>query len=644
MEKAIEIKRRAQRCILNGDLDGALAEYEKLAALENSDPYNYVLLADLTFKRGDHDKAAERYLQAADSYEKAGLYKNAIAVCKKMIRLKLSPPGVLKRLASLHALDGLATEAALYWMQYAEFLTQEQRYKEAAESLRQAFDTCPENVRALEKLAEVKILDGDNPGAARALAEAASHHKRAGATRDADRCRQRAEQLQRGAVSEFEDEAQHGPSLGDTKGHPVGPSGGGEEGVIGGTIEPPGATGAFERLSITDFKASAMPLPGLEPTTAVQSPAPGLEPPPGLDPGVIARPQPPSPALCAPEEPPAAPEPEPAARRAAGGAANGVADVEALLRQAEQEFRGGDRDAASRTLMRAAQGYEELDKLESAAVIYRSLSKGPNASGDAALRWFQNCERRGQKSEAAQVACEIGDRVLGDGDASTAVQWFERARSLDPANDHALRRLSRLGGAAEAVATPAMPAAPALPIRAPGAARAPRPVPAPPAPSQDQGKLEVAMGSIDAVAPDLSALLGEFQRGVEALISDDAQSNYDLGMAYREMGLLDQALECFRIAARSPAFVQRCSEMIGRSLLDQGLFDDAIAEFTSALTIPGLDPASAANVRFQLGLAQEAAGRPHEALSEFEQVYAQQVNYPDVAQKIKALRRALESV
>jgi len=189
-----------------------------------------------------------------------------------------------------------------------------------------------------------------------------------------------------------------------------------------------------------------------------------------------------------------------------------------------------------------------------------------------------------------------------------------------------------------------MPAAPALPIRAPGAARAPRPVPAPPAPSQDQGKLEVAMGSIDAVAPDLSALLGEFQRGVEALISDDAQSNYDLGMAYREMGLLDQALECFRIAARSPAFVQRCSEMIGRSLLDQGLFDDAIAEFTSALTIPGLDPASAANVRFQLGLAQEAAGRPHEALSEFEQVYAQQVNYPDVAQKIKALRRALESV
>ena len=53
LEKAIEIKRRAQRCIQNGDLDGALAEYEKLVAIEDSDPYNLVLLADLLFKKGD---------------------------------------------------------------------------------------------------------------------------------------------------------------------------------------------------------------------------------------------------------------------------------------------------------------------------------------------------------------------------------------------------------------------------------------------------------------------------------------------------------------------------------------------------------------------------------------------------------------
>ena len=60
LEKAIEIKRRAQRCIQNGDLEGALGEYEKLVSADDSDPYNFVLLADLLYKKGDHAEATKR--------------------------------------------------------------------------------------------------------------------------------------------------------------------------------------------------------------------------------------------------------------------------------------------------------------------------------------------------------------------------------------------------------------------------------------------------------------------------------------------------------------------------------------------------------------------------------------------------------
>ena len=81
MEKAIDIKRRAQRCIQNGDLDGALNEYEKLVDSEETDPYNYVLLADLLYKKGEQGAASERYLAAVGAYERASLFKNAIAVC-----------------------------------------------------------------------------------------------------------------------------------------------------------------------------------------------------------------------------------------------------------------------------------------------------------------------------------------------------------------------------------------------------------------------------------------------------------------------------------------------------------------------------------------------------------------------------------
>jgi TolA-binding protein len=84
--------------------------------------------------------------------------------------------------------------------------------------------------------------------------------------------------------------------------------------------------------------------------------------------------------------------------------------------------------------------------------------------------------------------------------------------------------------------------------------------------------------------------------------------------------------------------------MTGRCLLDQGRFDDAVQEFTRALSGFGGQPEAASGLRFQLGLAHEVAGHTQEALAEFERVYAEHPNYPDVAQKIRVLRRALERV
>jgi tetratricopeptide (TPR) repeat protein len=115
-------------------------------------------------------------------------------------------------------------------------------------------------------------------------------------------------------------------------------------------------------------------------------------------------------------------------------------------------------------------------------------------------------------------------------------------------------------------------------------------------------------------------------------------------MAYREMGLLEQAVEAFRVASQDSAYTNRCAEMIGRCLLDQGRFDEAAQEFGEALAAPGIDADTEASLRYQLGLAHEAAGRVDDALAEFEGVYAAQPNYPDVALKIRVLRKSMESL
>jgi len=153
----------------------------------------------------------------------------------------------------------------------------------------------------------------------------------------------------------------------------------------------------------------------------------------------------------------------------------------------------------------------------------------------------------------------------------------------------------------------------------------------------------MAVGRAEAVTFDLGSLLVEFQRGIEAQLSGDAQSHYDLAMTYWEMGLIDQAMDSFRLAAADPAFASRAAEMIGRCMLDQGRFDEATSEFQIALQSPDLPAEAAIGLRYHLGLALEAAGNLKDAVAEYERVFAQQANYSDVALKLRVLRKALEA-
>jgi tetratricopeptide (TPR) repeat protein len=593
LEKAIDIKRRAQRCLQSGDLDGALGEYEKLTRAEEPEPIHFVLMADLLYKKGDAPEAARRYLQAVEAYTGAGLYKNAIAVCKKMSRLALAPAVVLQRLAELHLLDGLHTESALYYQEFAEHQAHQERFREAADSLRQAFETSPENPRLLEKAAGWLVQAKDPLGAAALWMEASRQHTRRGQVDDAARAKARARELDPAAESAPApaplSASQPGRAQPDT---PV------------RAAEPVAAPAVEPLEGIEQHRPFAAPA---APAAAPAEPAADLTPP--------------APAGLRFEPPAAAPAVPPAP--AAAGTPD-LSEVECLLRLAAERYRKGERDSAGDALVQAARAYEALDRLESAAAIYRSLGRSAHATPEVLALWLRNCEQRADPNEAAEVACSLGDHAITDGDMDGAREWFARAMQHVPEHELATRRLQRMGPRPAA----AGPAAPRVAA----------------ASTEADGRVEVAVGRAQAVTLDLGALIAEFQRGIESQLSGDAQSHYDLGMTYREMGLFEQAVECFRSTTRDPAFAVRSAEMIGRCLLDLGRFDEAAGEFTRALENVNDGAEASVCLRFQLGLAHEVAGRAPEALAEFERVYAVQPNYPDVAQKIRVLRRALESV
>jgi tetratricopeptide (TPR) repeat protein len=780
LDKAIEIKRRAQRCIQNGDLDGAVSEYTKLVAIEDSDPYNFVLLADLLFKKGDTVEAGQRYLSAAAAYEKAGLYKNAIAVCKKLMRLQLAPVQVYQRLASAHALDGLSTEGSLYYLQHAEYLVRDKKYADAVESLRLAFETSNENVKALERLAEVQVLMQQKDKAVEALLTAAQEYSRGGLLQDAERCRKRAKQLNPavvlpdGPVSETsaepppqprrlvvptagapreaparaevpadappklktdgtapevpararaprleieptsrakasdaadrgarasqrtEDIVPTGATIAHTRPplqvtHDLDPSGVAENDAANAGEGPDSAApGSVEGESAESVEADAprsaeASAPARAPKATPKSGPPRLEPaasvpddlplkagPPSLEIGAVGEDlssaEADEAALAADpdvrHEPIEIGEEEPAPRAAAprakaaeppglsfqpaatGGSVPSLNDVERMLSRAQECFRAGQREAASEALAGAARAYDALGRYDSAATIYRSLGKSAHATTEVLQMWIENCERRSDNTEAAQVACELGDRALNEGKTAEARTWFERARDLDAGNEVSLRRLQRLEGpGAERKSAPAEASSLAAPGRQARPAPAPPRVPPPP-PAGDEpegGRVEVAVGRGEAVTFDLGSLINEFQRGVDTQLSGDAQGHYDLAMSYREMGLLEQAVESFRVAARDPALGLRAMEMIGRCYTDQGRFDEAIEEFERALNDESLDPEARLGLQYEIGAAHQAAGRVNEALAAFESVHAQQPDFPNVDSKIRALRKSMGS-
>ena len=752
MERSIEIKRRAQRFILNRDLDGALSEYEKLVASGDSDPYHSVLLADLLYKKGDAQGATRRYLEAVDGYEKAGLYKNAIAVCKKMLRLSFAPGMVLKRLASLHALDGLATESSLYYMQHADVVLQVDELAEARASLRRAFEVCPDNIKALERLAEAEAQAAEPETAARTLAEAASRYQSLNQFTDARRCLERAEKLSPGAAraaiaalrpglpgaqaggapsvplgnplpgaslpgptpregkaraesagSRGERPPQAFPSLpGPPRQQPAARARGAgqtEADVESGILPPPAAefpsglrfdappppqrgassrppqdtSGEAEVMRIERFQevestpvGRMLPLeePGedsaeLEAAEVTDSLEPEAEAEeleaeePEAGEPEAEEPEAEEPEAGEPEaEEPEAEEPEaeeeveePAAEESEAS----LSEISALLKRAQAMLRAGDREGASTALVRAAQAYDGLGRLDNAAAIYRGLRQVSGVSLQVMLLWLKNCQRRDDRQEASRVAADLGDRSLAEADVPGAREWFERARAFDDQNEVAAARLKRLAGGSEGTGRSPLPAGgsreAAVPRSAsqvsqeewgddeedPSEAQPKRP-----------GVVQVAMSDSGRGPIELGQMISEFQRGVEAQLAGDPQAHYDLGMSYYDMRLMEQAIDSFRLAGNDPALLVRSVEMIGRCLLDQGMFEEATEELRAALARPDLAAEAVLDLRFQLGIALEASGEAREALEQFERVYAAEPSYPDVAIKIRGLRKTVE--
>jgi tetratricopeptide (TPR) repeat protein len=142
------------------------------------------------------------------------------------------------------------------------------------------------------------------------------------------------------------------------------------------------------------------------------------------------------------------------------------------------------------------------------------------------------------------------------------------------------------------------------------------------------------------VFDEFRADLGEM--GAE---DEDLETHYNLGIAFREMGLLEEAISEFQKVAkaneRGKAFryAMQCCTLLGLAFMEKGQPSIAAIWYERALRTPGVDAESSLALRYDLGVAQESASDLDAALKSFSQVYAVNIDYRDVADRITALQK-----
>lgn len=136
----------------------------------------------------------------------------------------------------------------------------------------------------------------------------------------------------------------------------------------------------------------------------------------------------------------------------------------------------------------------------------------------------------------------------------------------------------------------------------------------------------------------------EFKKGISAeLEEDDFETHYNLGIAYKEMGLIDDAIKEFQIARRVDEKNTPTLSMLGACYMDKKLYSLAIDAFKAALKNMDKQDEAYWGTKYDLAQAFELNGDLKNALDIYIEIYGWDSKFRDVDKKVNTLKQALSN-
>ncbi|MEW6686112.1 MAG: tetratricopeptide repeat protein [Candidatus Edwardsbacteria bacterium] len=592
------IKAKAAEYFQKGEYAKAIAEYKKVLEAEPTNASIYNFVGDSYVKLSSIEEAISHYQEAAKAYSQDALYNNAIAVCKKILRLKPEAE-VYKTLGELYIQQGLISEALTNLIEYADRKLRENQIEAVLQTYQQIVELNPKNLSVRSKLAEMYLSQKKIEEAAKEFQAIAETYEEQGRIVEA-------EALQARVRAMYGEKAAPKP-------------------------EPP--------------RPEA-------PSVSLEVPPVEIIPPPVEEKPTLIKPE----ELIIKKEEALAPPPVVEEIKPADWSTN--VELGDLLLEI------GSIPEAIEQYHTAAEGYFSEGKIEKAESLYRKIaelqpleirthqklveiaiaSKNEKTMLSAYLSLAECLRRRELKEQAGAV--------------------YQKVLEIDPQNETALENLSLITQAVSPIPVKeevVMPPPGLEEIKAPPP-RVEIPVTPPPAKAPEEVKPEekvlfgrpIVEGGKESrvrfsVAEGVSVpqeetisiaeIIDEFKEGVYQTIGEeDFQGHYDLGIAYKEMGLLDEAIYEFQIASKGKNERLKAFEMLGLCFLERGEPRFAVKQFERGLGTSGYPEEDYIGLHYGLGVAYEQLNDLVNALKEYETVYLMDINFKDVGVKVKRLR------
>jgi len=599
------LKQQARRHEQDEDWLKALDQYQKaIRELEKEDQTDIGLVnrvGDLFVRVGKLDQAVRYYEQAVDLYREAFLPNNAIAVCKKIIRNVPDRHEAYLKIGQIRAEQGFLPDARTNFLTYAERMQKAGNLDESFRALVEFCDLAPDDVDVRITVADQMAASHRPADAVEQLLVAYRQLTQSGESDLASGVEKKIKKLDPSADLTAA-AASHAPDIDADM--PFGEIELAASQDTGSFEVSEELTGAAERFiadaamgfSPKDEEPSEFSIqPAAEPEESAEEEG-GFELP-----------------MMSFDEPAAEAE-----------AAEDEGGFELPIMSFDEEE---EEEVAPELPMMS---FEVEEPVEDEAVEEEAAEEEPVAEEAA-------------EEEAAEEATPLPTFDL-------EVEPSEPSLAMEEAVEEA---------AAEAPA-PAAPMAASPPPPAPPAAPAAPAKPAAPAASSppeggyiDLGAMILGGGTEKKTtrfkvayeeptgdeAADFAKMLSTFKEKVsENLDAGDVRAHYDLGTAYKEMGLLEEAISAFQAALRASSDHLPTYELMGQTFIDMGQPEAAVRTLQRALQAKGGVEDEFIGIYYYLARAYEVLNKKESALEYYDRVFALDINFADVTERLRELR------